>query len=86
VKSNSIDAQDSMISWMRMVGRRVDRLERKGRLDLLNEPEVADTGLSAVPTLGDIPPDIPQGQRVYVQDTGEVLVQDPVTLAWVPLP
>ena len=86
MKSNSIDAQDTMIGWMRDTNRRMYRLERKGRLDLLNEPEAVGDALSAVLNIGEIPEDIPLGQRVLLEDTGEIVVQDPVTREWAPVP
>lgn len=89
MKSNQLDAQDSLASWMRHMNRRLMRMERKGRVDLLNsdpEPVMMANSMGEVPTLGDIPEDTPVGMRMYLSAEDRVVVQNAVTLAWEPAP
>jgi len=87
VKSNRLDSQDNFLSWMRLVNKRVARLERKGRVDLLpgTVEDVALLGALAVRTRDEIP-DLEPGTTVFVLDEGAVYEQDPVTRAWEPAP
>jgi hypothetical protein len=86
VKSNRLDAQDSLMMWMRLVNKRITRMERKGRVDLLpGTTEVAAFGSLAVRTRDEIP-DLEPGTSVLVLDEGVTYEQDPVTRAWQAVP
>lgn len=87
MKSNRLDAQDNLLMWMRLVNKRITRMERKGRVDLLPgtvEDAVVLGGLT-VRTRDEIP-ELEPGSSVYVLDEDVVLVQDAVTRAWQAVP
>lgn len=86
MKSNQLDAQDSLASWMRHINRRLMRMERKGRVDLLNSTPEPAAYMGEVPTVGNIPEDWPEGMRVYLSAEDRIVVQNPVTRAWEPAP
>lgn len=86
MKSNQLDAQDSLASWMRHINRRLMRMERKGRVDLLNSAPEGARYMGSVPTVGNIPEDWPEGMAAYLEDEDRIVVQNPVTRAWEPAP
>lgn len=86
MKSNRLDAQDNLLMWMRLVNKRITRMERKGRVDLLpGTTETAAFSALAVRTRDEIP-DLEPGTSVFVLDEGVSYVQDPVTRAWQAVP
>lgn len=87
MKSNRLDAQDNLLMWMRLVNKRITRMERKGRVDLLpgTVEDVVVLGGLTVRTRDEIP-ELEPGSSVYVLDEDVVLVQDAVTRAWQAVP
>jgi hypothetical protein len=83
MKSNRLDAQDNFLSWMRLVNKRITRMERKGRVDLLGATteDAARDGQLAVRTFSEIP-ELEPGTAVHVLDEDVVYVQDSMTRAW----
>jgi hypothetical protein len=87
VKSNRLDAQDNLLMWMRLVNKRIARMERKGRVDLLpgTQEVSALNGELTVRTFAEIP-EMQSGGSVYVLDQDTVYAQNPVTRAWQAVP
>jgi len=87
VKSNRFGATDDAKMWMRLVTKKLQQGNRKGRVDLLNsvvEEELA--GELTVRTIDEIPEHLPVGSPVFVTETQQTLVQDPATMQWEPAP
>jgi len=87
VKGKRLDAQDSMLAWMRQVSSHIQQGNRKGRLDLLNSTiETNLAGELTVRTMDEIPENLPVGSPVFVLDTGQVHIQNAETMVWEPTP
>lgn len=85
MKANQVDSQDSMVGWMRLVSKRIVRLDRAGRLDLLGSIIESDAaGELTVRTMDEIPEGLPVGSPVYVIAEDRVYVQDAATREWQP--
>lgn len=87
MKSNRLDAQDTMAAWMKMVSKKIQQGNRKGRLDVLGsviEPDALVAGELTVRTMDEIPEGLPLGSPVYVLDLDQVLAQDPTSREWQP--
>lgn len=87
MKSNRLDAQDNFVMWMRLVNKRITRLERKGRVDLLpgTLEDAAFAGGLTVRTFDEIP-ELEPGTSVYVLDEDRTYEQNPMTRAWQAVP
>jgi len=87
VKSNALEAQDSMLGWMRQINKHLLRLNRAGRIDLLSTGiEVFEAGELTVATLDEVPESLPFGSPVFVVESQQMYVQDPDTREWQPAP
>lgn len=76
-----------MLGWMRLVSKRIVRLDRAGRLDLLSGTIESDlAGELTVRTMDEIPESLPVGSPVFILDTGQVYVQNAETREWQPTP
>ena len=84
MNSTNLDARDSLLGWMRRVNKRLDGLERSGRIDLLSNTVDGAVGRLTVRQLADIPTDLPDGTPVYVVDEDADYEMDPVTRQWQP--
>jgi hypothetical protein len=85
VKANRLDAQDTMVAWMKKVTKQLADGSRKGRLDLLSSTLDDDlAGELTVRNMDEIPEGLPVGSPVYVIETGLVYVQDADTRSWEP--
>lgn len=82
MNSAGLDARDGLMSWMRRTGKRIEALERIGRLDLLSNTIDGQSNSLTVRQLGDIPTDIPEDALVYVVDEDAEYRMDPVTRQW----